>query len=132
MTWRDPIVSMFVSLLLWGSLFELLYIRDRVVYGRAQSAPAAQKAEALIREWLSPAQLHDYSKRKKFQVTGSAGGRYLIAPGYIRDLDTGQHICFVPENWHVLPVADIMLARKIALENDEVSVLKVAFRGPGV
>jgi hypothetical protein len=62
------------------------------------------------------------------KVIGSAGGHYLIAPGYIRDLDTGQHICFVPENWTVLPVADVMLARKIALENDEPGVLRAAFR----
>ena len=129
MTWRDVLIPMFLPLLLWGNLFALLYIRDRFVYERSPSAPAAQKAEALIRRWLSPAQLYDYEKRKKFQVTGSAGGRYLIAPGYIRDLDTGQHICFVPENWHVLPVADVMLARKIALENDEAGVLKVALRG---
>ena len=46
----------------------------------------------------------------------------------MRDLDTGQHICFVPENWTVLPVADVMLARKIALENDETGVLRVASR----
>jgi hypothetical protein len=119
----------FLPLLFWGSLFALLYIRDWVLHRSAPMAPAAQKAEALICEWLSPAQLRDYEKRKRFKVTGSAGGHYLIAPGYIRDLETGQHICFVPENWHELPVADIMLARKIALENDEVGVLKVAFHG---
>jgi hypothetical protein len=119
---------MFLTLLLLGSLFALMYIHDRVLYF-SLSTPAAQKAEALIREWLSPAQWHDYEKRKKFEVTGSAGGRYLIAYGYIRDLDSGQHICFVPENWHELPAADVMLARKIALENDEAGALKVAVRG---
>jgi hypothetical protein len=118
-----------LPLLFWGSLFTLLYIRDWILYRVGPMAPAAQKAEALIREWLSSTQLHDYEKRKRFKVTGSAGGHYLIAPGYIRDLDTGGHICFVPENWTVLPVADVMLARKIALENDEAGVLKVAFRG---
>ena len=118
-----------LPLLFWGSLFALLYIRDWIIRRRvAPTTCAAQKAEALIREWLSPAQLHDYDKRKRFKVTGSAGGHYLIAPGYMRDLDTGQRICFVPENWTVLPVADVMLARKIALENDEPGVLRVAFR----
>ena len=95
------IVSMFLPFLLWGSLVALLLARNRVLYERAQSAPAAQKAEALIREWLSSSQLYDYERRNKFEVTGSAGGRYLIARGYIRDLDTGQDICFVPENWTV-------------------------------
>jgi hypothetical protein len=133
MRWLGPtvsiIVSMFLPFLLWGSLVALLLTRNRVLYERAQSAPAAQKAEALIREWLSSSQLYDYERRNKFEVTGSAGGRYLIARGYIRDLDTGQDICFVPENWTVLPVADVMLARKIALESDEAGVVKVAFRG---
>ena len=128
MKWGDAILSVLLPVLLWGSFFGTLYIRDRVREGRARNTPAAQKAEALIREWLSPAQLHDYGKRGQFEVAGSAGGRYLVAPGYIRDLDNGGHICFVPENWTVLPVADVMLARKIALENDEVGVLKVAFR----
>ena len=118
-----------LPLLFWGSLFALLYIRDWIIRHRvAPIGPAAQKAEALIREWLSPTQLRDYEKRKRFKVTGSAGGHYLIAPGYIRDLDTRQHICFVPENWTVLPVADVMLARKVASENDEPGVLRVAFR----
>ena len=97
---------------------------------RSRSGPAAQKAEALIREWLSQAQLHDYEKRKKFRVAGSAGGRYLIAPHYTLALDTGEHISFAPEKSAALPVADVMLACKIALENDEVGVLKVACRWP--
>jgi hypothetical protein len=119
-----------LPLLFWGSLFALLYIRDWIIlYRVAPTAPAVQKAETLIREWLSPTQLRDYEKRKRFKVTGSSGGHYLIAPGYIRDLDNGGHICFVPENWTALPVADVMLARKIALESDEAGVLKIAFRG---
>lgn len=119
-----------LPLLFWGHLFALLYIHDWIIRHRvAPITSAAQKAEALIRAWLSPAQLRDYDKRKRFKVTGSAGGHYLIAPGYIRDLDNGGHICFVPGNWHELPSADTMLARKIALENDEAGVLKIAFRG---
>lgn len=107
-----------------------MVIRAWVVYGLVRSGPAAQKAETLIREWLSPAQLFDYEKRRKFRVAGSAGGRYLIAPGYVRDLDTGEYICFAPERSTGLPHADVMLVCKIALENDEVGVLKVASRQP--
>ena len=121
---------MLLPSLLCGSFVALLVIRVWVAYRLAWSGPAAQKAEALIREWLSPAQLHDYEKRRKFRVAGSAGGRYLIAPHYILDLDRGEHICFAPEKSGALPVADVMLACKIALENDEVGVLKVACRWP--
>ena len=126
MTVGGAILSLLLPILLWASFVALLCIRDWI----ASRAPAAQKAEALIHEWLSPGQLREYKKRRKFEVTGSAGGCYLVGPGYIRDLNTGEHICFVPENWDVLPAADIMLARKIALENDEVSALKVAYRLP--
>ena len=121
---------MLLPSLLCGSLVALLVIRVWVIYRFARNGPAAQKAEALIREWLSPMQLHDYEKRRKFCVVGSAGGRYLIAPQCIRHLDTGEHICFAPEKSAALPVADVMLACKIALENDEIGVLKVACRWP--
>ena len=130
MRWLAAIEMMVPGLLLWASFVALVCIRDWVLYGLASRARPAQKAEALIREWLSPAQLREYEKRKRFEVTGSAGGRYLIAPGYIRDLATGEHICFVPENYSILPAADVMLARKIALENDEAGALKVAYRLP--
>ena len=130
MRWLAAIEMMIPGLLLWASFIGLMCIRDWILYGLTARLPPAQKAEALIREWLSPAQLHEYEKTKRFEVTGSAGGRYLVAPDYIRDLATGGHICFVPENWSVLPVADIMLARKIALENDEAGALKVAYRLP--
>jgi len=130
MRWLAAIEMLVPGLVLWASFVALLCIRDWVLHGLAARLPPAQNAEALIREWLSPEQLRDYEQWRKFQVTGSAGGRYLIAPGYIRDLDAGHHICFVPKNWSVLPVADIMLARKIALENDEGGALKVAYRLP--
>jgi len=126
MTAGDAALSLLFSLLVWASFIALWCIRDWL----ASRTPSAQKAEALIRAWLSPEQLREYEQRKRFEVTGSAGGRYLITPAYIRDLNTGQHICFVPENWSVLPTADIMLARKVALENDEAGALKVAYRLP--
>ena len=126
MTAGDAALSLLFPLLPWASLIALWCIRDWL----ASRTPSAQRAEALIRAWLSPEQLHEYEKTKRFEVTGSAGGRYLITPAYIHDLNTGQHICFVPENWSVLPTADIMLARKVALENDEAGALKVVYRLP--
>jgi len=130
MRWLAAIEMMIPGLLLWASFIGLMCIHDWILYGLNARAPQAQKAEALIREWLSPEQLRQYEEWRKFEVTGSAGGRYLITPAYIHVLNTGQHICFVPDNFSVLPAADVMLARKIALENDEVGALKVACRLP--
>ena len=59
----------FLPLLSWGSLFALLYIHDWILYRVGPIAPATRKAEALIREWLSPAQLRDY---EKFSTTHAA------------------------------------------------------------
>jgi len=86
----------------------------------------------LMRRWLSAAQREQFDTRGYFDVIGShTGRRYRIRTGYstnILELDTFDNLvtrwCFVPaEN---LPAGDVMLAQKIALENDEPSALKVA------
>jgi hypothetical protein len=86
----------------------------------------------LMRRWLSNAQREQFDARGYFDVIGShSGRRYRITTGFstnIHELDSFQHPvarwCFVPcEN---LPVGDVMLAQKIALENDEQSALSVA------
>ena len=86
----------------------------------------------LMRRWLSAAQREQFDGRGYFDVIGShTGRRYRIRTGYstnICELDSFEHTvarwCFVPcEN---LPAGDVMLAQKIALENDEPSALKVA------
>ncbi len=49
------------------------------VPGIAGAALAAEKAEALLIEWLSPAQLTQYESNGYFEVTGShSGKRYRI------------------------------------------------------
>ena len=87
MRWLAAIEMLVPGLLLWASFVTLLYIRDWVLYGLTARAPQAQKAEALIREWLSPEQLRQYEEWRKFEVTGSGGGRYLITPAYIHVLE---------------------------------------------
>jgi hypothetical protein len=86
----------------------------------------------LMRRWLSAAQREQFETRGYFDVTGShTGRRYRIRTGLssnICELDRFEHTvarwCFVPcEN---LPIGDVMLAQKIALENDEISALSVA------
>jgi hypothetical protein len=90
----------------------------------------------LLKEWLSPEQLALFESRGYFEVKGShSGRRYRIrcAPQLnIDQLDAkGAPVavwCFVPAGR--LPVGDIMLAQKIALETNERGALAVANRGP--
>ncbi|WP_407114343.1 hypothetical protein [Bradyrhizobium sp. LMG 9283] len=90
-----------------------------------QSTPEA-RARRLLREWLSP--------ESYFEVTGShTGRRYRIYYGTVSNFvqidEAGQpetRWCFVPER--ALAAGDVMLAQKIALETDEMSVLARANR----
>ena len=66
MTVGGAILSLLPPLLLWASFVALLCIRDWI----ASRAPAAQKAEALIHEWLSPGQLREYKKRRSSRSLG--------------------------------------------------------------
>ena len=86
----------------------------------------------LMRQWLSSAQRSQFDARGFFDVVGShTGRRYRIRLGTstnISELDGLENSvarwCLVPcEN---LPAGDVMLAQKIALENDEKSALAVA------
>lgn len=97
-------------------------------------AEAAVKGEALLREWLSPAQRAQYDAHKSFEVIGGdTGARYLIMPAgayNIARLDAGgvglDRLCFMPEG--DLAAGDVLLAQKIALESDERAALAVANR----
>lgn len=79
----------------------------------------------LLREWLSPAQREQFDTRGYFDVVGSHTGQcYRIRFGTatnINELDAMGRIvarwCFVP--CECLPAGDVMLAQKIALEDDE-------------
>jgi len=86
----------------------------------------------LMRRWLSAAQKEQFDTLGYFDVIGShSGRRYRIRTGFstnVQELDSLERTvvrwCFVPcEN---LPLGDVMLAQKIALENDERSALSVA------
>jgi hypothetical protein len=92
----------------------------------------------LMRRWLSASQRKQFDARGYFDVIGShTGRRYRIRSGIstnIVELDGFERSvggwCFVPaEN---LPIGDVMLAQKIALENDERSALKVARSFPPI
>ena len=86
----------------------------------------------LLREWLSPVQRTQFAKKGYFEVVGSdTGRRYRIYPGIMSnvcEIDVRGRprlgLCF--RTMGELPVGDVMLAQKIALENCESSVLAVA------
>ena len=86
----------------------------------------------MLKEWLSPEQLALFESKGYFEVKGShSGKRYRIrcAPRLnIDQLDAkGAPVavwCFGPAG--NLPVGDIMLAQKIALETDEQRALALA------
>jgi hypothetical protein len=101
---------------------------------REPRTPVEQRALALLREWLSPAQRAGLETRGYFEVIGSRSGkRYRIRHNRVVNIDElderGCRVttwCFAPEG--SLPMGDIMLAQKIALENDEDAALAVAIQ----
>jgi hypothetical protein len=96
---------------------------------------AEEKGLALLKEWLSPVQFAQYETYGYFEVMGGDSGKhYRIRPRRQMNVDElDEHgvravaWCFGPEG--ELPIGDIMLAQKIALENNERAALAVANRG---
>jgi hypothetical protein len=88
----------------------------------------------LLREWLAPAQRTQFAKKGYFEVVGGETGKqYRIYPG------TMSNVCEIDEKGHPrlglcfrtmseLPIGDVMLAQKIALESCESSAIAVARR----
>lgn len=102
---------------------------------------ASDKSIALLKEWLSPAQLAQYERDGTFNVVGGeTGKRYRIhkpAPYNISELDDKggvvAHICVEPKRtWYrdglspQLADGDVMLSQKIWLEKDETDTLAIA------
>jgi hypothetical protein len=134
--------------LLWSSVFTLLVILCALLAGAVLAEMAAcyrvfaarrrsnaeRRASKLLMDWLSPAQRAQYERARCFEVKGShSGKRYRIRS--VRQMnveeldDRGRPIavwCFLPEKY--VPAADVMLAQKIALENDEPAAMAIACR----
>ena len=93
---------------------------------------AEKRALTLLREWLTPDQLKQWDARDEFDVIGGdTGTRYRITRGTAMNIyqfgDTRSAVkqwCFAPVG--KLAVGDVLLAQKIALENDERTTLAVA------
>jgi len=107
---------------------------------------AYTKSIDLLRDWLTDAQWAQYKKKNYFDVVGSAGGHYRIngpqagsvMPFNIDALDAKPRnsLCIVPAPSTymepMLPAGDVLLTQKIALETDELEVLKRCnWRGTG-
>jgi hypothetical protein len=93
---------------------------------------ADKRALALLQSWLTPEQEKQWATRHEFEVVGSdTGTRYRItgrAVMNVHELDPdGQPVkqwCFAPQGG--LPIGDVLLAQKIALETMEREALVVA------
>src|SRR5262245_42888301 len=99
----------------------------------AESTPEGRSLR-LLRQWLSPAQRAQFAESGYFEVVGGdTGKRYRIYAGAVTNvckLDKKGRpkfgLCFVPVG--ELPIGDVMLAQKIALESCEGEVRAVARR----
>jgi hypothetical protein len=124
----------FVTLLL-AVIALLLWQLER---GLRDPSPSEQKAEAksveLLLQHLTDQQKEQYAAYGYFDVVGSSTGlHYRISHGRIRNVvlldDLGRPSggrCFAPQGF--LPAGDCMLAQKIAIENCEDEVIRVALR----
>ena len=82
----------------------------------------------MLREWLSQAQREQFARKGYFEVVGGdSGKRYRIYTGAsvnVCEIDERGRIqdglCFMPIGG--LPIGDVMLAQKIALETCESEV----------
>jgi hypothetical protein len=124
-----------------GDLVRSLSANERSFDGTTALWPRDRKAAEdqamhLLIGNLSTKQREQYRTLGYFEVLGGdSGRRYRIRRGYqlnIEELDEkGRRIrmwCFLPEGR--IPVADIMLAQKMALELFESDALRVAHRSP--
>ena len=86
----------------------------------------------LLGQCLSPAQREQYERYNYFDVIGGdSGKRYRIRHGHQMNVEvfdkngTRAHLlCFMPAGR--LPVGDVMLAQKIALELFETDAIRIA------
>ncbi len=108
-------------------------VRALFIRHGAENTPEGRSLR-LLRKWLSPAQRAQLSESGYFEVVGGETGRpyriYVGAATNVCEVDEAGRpklgLCFMPAG--ELPIGDVMLAQKIALESCEGSVLAVARR----
>jgi hypothetical protein len=134
-----------VALLLGTAFMSLMLLRALIIglqearmryHDCAGRGEAEKKARDLLKQWLSPAQLAQYEGDGYFEVTGcDTGKRYRVRRDRQMNIDELDRrgvqiavLCFEPEGH--LPLGDVMLAQKLALETDEQAALAVANSRP--
>nr|WP_027574411.1 hypothetical protein [Bradyrhizobium sp. WSM1743] len=108
-------------------------IRALFIRHGAERTPEGRSLQ-LLREWLSPVQRLQFAGRGYFEVIGGdTGSKYRIYAGASTNVcevdEKGRPtrgLCFMPRG--DLPVGDVMLSQKIALECCESRTLEVARR----
>ncbi|WGR96123.1 hypothetical protein MTX26_18225 [Bradyrhizobium sp. ISRA443] len=103
-----------------------------IVHG-AERTPEGRSLLLLL-NWLSPAQREQFTQMGYFDVLGSdSGKRYRIHAGAsvnVCEIDQRgrlqEGLCFMPIG--ALPIGDVMLAQKVALETCEGEVRCIARR----
>ena len=108
-------------------------VRGLFIKHGAENTPEGRSV-MLLRRCLSPEQLKQFAARGYFEVTGSdSKKRYRIHAGAsvnVCEVDEKgrrrEGLCFMPIG--SLPIGDVMLAQKIALESCEREVHAVANR----
>jgi hypothetical protein len=108
-------------------------IRALFIRHGAEATPEGRSLR-LLRHWLSPAQRAQFAEKGYFEVVGGeTDKKYRIYPG------TATNVCEVDERGRPklglcfrpmgeLPIGDVMLSQKIALESCESGALAVARR----
>ena len=98
----------------------------------AFEGPIESRALELLKQNLSPSQREQFDGHRFFDVIGgTTGTRYRIHQAYqmnVEELSPGgkraRLLCFAPHGH--LPICDVLLAQKIALECFELDALAVA------
>jgi hypothetical protein len=122
---------MFLSRLLYGGANP-----STVTFWRRPLTAAESRALELLNSCLSLTQRQQYETRRYFDVIGGqTGHRYRIRHGHqmnVESLDSNgqrtQILCFLPQRG--LPVGDVLLAQKLALELFESEALSIANTSP--
>lgn len=95
---------------------------------------AEERAQELLRSWLSPEQRRQYDERRSFEVVGNHS--YRICKGDIFNIqeldDHGIQVSALCVTADRIAMGDINLAQKIALETFENRVLAIANRTCGI
>ncbi|SDF75346.1 hypothetical protein SAMN05216337_107136 [Bradyrhizobium brasilense] len=110
-------------------------IRALLIRHGAEKTPEGRSLR-LLREWLSPAQRTQFAAKGYFEAVGcDTGKQYRIYAGAMTNVcevdkrgRPTQGLCFLPLG--ELPIGDVMLSQKIALESCESRALEVARRFP--